>query len=89
MTNLFFLNKYKKNDNIYCIICRKYKEFKNPLILKFFEKALILSIICGKYGSEDEKLFKKEKSTKILNIVSLTEIYNYFQNMATFNYTGR
>ena len=42
---------------IYCIKCNNYREFKNPKIPYVFDKTLLLSIICGKYGSNDEKWF--------------------------------
>ena len=45
---------------IYCLICGKYKKFKNLKIYHTFEKTLVLSIICSKCESEDEKIFKEE-----------------------------
>ena len=41
---------------IYCIICNEYKKFKNPKISYIFEKTLVLFIICGKCGNEDNKI---------------------------------
>ena len=35
------------------------------------EKILVLSIICSKYGSKDEKMFKEEESMTILKILYL------------------
>ena len=46
---------------IYCVICCKYRRFKNPKILYIFEKILALSIICSKYKNENEKIFKEEE----------------------------
>ena len=60
---------------MYCVICRKYRKFKNPKILYFSEKALVLSIICSKCKNEDEKIFKEEESIEILKNLGL------FQNM--------
>ena len=41
---------------IYCIKCNKYTKFKVPKISYIFNKTLVISIICGKCGSNDEKL---------------------------------
>ena len=48
---------------LYCIICGKYRKFKNPKISSIFEKTLVLSIICSKCKNED----------------GLFKIYNYFK----------
>ena len=40
---------------IYCIICGKYKKFKNPKTSYIFEKILIIFIICSKRENGDEK----------------------------------
>ena len=66
---------------IYCIICEKYRKFKNPEIC-IFEKTLVLSIICIKFCSEDEKVFKEEQSIEILKILDLSKNVNYFKNMS-------
>ena len=55
-------------EKIYCVICGKYKKFKNSKISYIFEKTLVLSIICSKCESEDEKIFKEEQSMEILRI---------------------
>ena len=36
-----------------------------------FDKALILSIICDKCGSNDKTIFKKEQSIKIIKMFGL------------------
>ena len=46
------------------------------------DKALPLSSVCNKCGSEDEKIFKKEESIEILKIIVLIEIYNYFKDIS-------
>ena len=46
------------------------------------DKALPLSSICNKCGSEDENIFKKEESIEILKIIALIEIYNYFKDIS-------
>ena len=55
--------------NLYCVICDKYRKFEKPKISYLLEKTLVLSIICSQYKNEDEKLFKKEESMKMLNIL--------------------
>ena len=52
-----------------CVICEKYRKFEKPKISYLLEKTLVLSIICSKNKSEDEKLFKGEKSIEILKIL--------------------
>ena len=51
---------------IYCINCKKYKEFKNPIISYICYKTFLLSNICNKCGSEHEKI-------EILKILGLIE----------------
>ena len=55
-------SKKVKIKNIYCVICGKYR------VLYTFDKILVLSIICGKCGNEDQKIFKEEEATEILKI---------------------
>ena len=59
--------KKKKN----CLVCGKYRKSKNPKISWIFIKTLVLSIICGKCGSEGEKIFKEEESIEILKLLGL------------------
>ena len=58
---------------LYCVICGKYRKFKNPKISYIFEKILVPSIICSKCTNEDEKIFKEEESFEILKIHGLIE----------------
>ena len=75
-TNLFAPNDYEKNNKIilkhfqwlkrlrwkalYCVTCGKYRKFEKPKISYILEKTLVLSIICSKCKSEDDKIFKKK-----------------------------
>ena len=43
---------------IYCVICDKYRKFKNPKISYIFEKTLALSVICSKCHNENKKVLK-------------------------------
>ena len=49
--------RFSQNDNekIYFIKSNKYRKFKNATKPLIFDKTLILSIICDKCGSKDEK----------------------------------
>ena len=49
---------------IYCVICDKYRKFKNLKISYIFEKRLALSIICSKCENEDEKFLKNKKQLR-------------------------
>ena len=55
-------------EKIYCVICGKYKKFKNSKISYIFEKTFVLSIICSKCENEDEKVCKEEQSMEMLRI---------------------
>ena len=56
---------------LYCVICGKYRKFEKPKISYLLEKTLFLSIVCSKCKNEDEQLFTKKKSIKILQIRGL------------------
>ena len=56
---------------LYCVICGKYRKFKNPKISYIFEKALVLTIIYSKRKNEDGKTLKEEKSIEILKSLAL------------------
>ena len=49
---------------IYCIKWNQYRRFKSSKISYMFDKTLVLSIICDKFGSIDEKIFNEEESIK-------------------------
>ena len=85
--NLFFPNDYEKNDKnnakifsitkkmkkLNCIICGKCRKFEKPRISYIFEKILVLSIICSKCKTENEKIVKEEESIEILKILGSIE----------------
>ena len=63
----------------YCVVCGKHKEFKNPKISYILEKTLVLSIICSKCSSKDEKILEKEESVKILKLIGLINNIEEYQ----------
>ena len=68
-----------KMKKIYCVVCGIYKKINNPKISYIFVKTLVLSIICSKCGSKDEKIFKEEESIKILKIFGLINNIELYQ----------
>ena len=56
-----------------CIICGKYRIFKNPKISYILEKKIGLSNIYSKSRNEAGKVFKEEQSVGILKILVLIE----------------
>ena len=52
---------------------------KNPKIAYIFDKTLVISIICDKCGSNDEKIFKEEESIEILKIHGLIKNFRVYQ----------
>ena len=64
---------------IYCDVCNKYRNSKNPtLSYIFFKKTLVLSIVYGKCGHEYKKIFKEEEPDEISRILGLiTNIEGY------------
>ena len=51
----------------------------------FAVKSLVLFIIWSRCKNKNEKLFKEKQSFKILKIIGLIEIFNYFKNMVEEN----
>ena len=62
---------------MYCVVCGKYRKFKNPKVY-IFEKE-ILSIICSKCGSKEEKIFKEEQLIEIVNFLDLINNIEKYQ----------
>ena len=91
-TNLFSPSEYErmikqyfkilkvKIKNIYCIVCGKYKKFKNPKISYSLDKILVLSIICSKCSNENKKIFKEEESIEIIQVLDLIINIDEYQN---------
>ena len=68
-TKIFSITKKLKKSC--CVICGKYRKFKNPKISYIFEKTLALSIMFSNCKNEDEKYLKREESIEILKILGL------------------
>ena len=58
---MFSLTKMKK---LYCIICGKYRKFKNPKISYIFKKILVFPIICSKCKMKMKKLLQKKNQLR-------------------------
>ena len=61
--------------------CEKYKKFIKPKVSYICYKTVLLSSICNKCGSEDDKIFKEEVSLEILKILSLINDIEKYHNM--------
>ena len=59
-TKIFSITKKINMKKVYCAICGKYRKFKNIKILDISEITLVLSIICNKFGNDNEKTFEEE-----------------------------
>ena len=67
---------------IYCIVCGKYKKFKNPKISYIFDETWIVFIIFSKCVTETKKIFKEEESTETLRILdSINNLGEYQKNI--------
>ena len=51
-------------EQLSCLICDKYRKFEKPNISYLLEKTLVLSIICSKRKSKDEKYLKEKNQLK-------------------------
>ena len=49
---------------IYCVLCGKYRKFKNSFKVSYIIKATVLSIICSKCENEDEKYLNKKNQLR-------------------------
>ena len=84
-TKVFSIDsKTVKMTAIYFIVCGEYKKIKNPKISCIFEETLIFSVVWGKCGNIDEKIFKEEwiEILKTLGLIDYIEKcqkdkYNY------------
>ena len=54
--------------DIYCVICGKYRKFK---YLKYCTLLIKYQFISGKFGNEDQKIFKEEETIEILKFFHL------------------
>ena len=61
-------SKIKKIQQLYCVICGKYRTFEKPL-----RKNISFFIIFRRCKNEDAKLFKEEELVEILKILGLIE----------------
>ena len=72
-TKIFSITKTVKTKKICCVICSKYRKFRNPKISYIFVKILLLPVISNKCENEYEKIFKVRESIEILTILVLVK----------------
>ena len=80
-------SKKVKKKKIYCVVCAKYKKFKNPKTLQIFKKKNISSFYYLQYkcGSKEEEIFKEAESINISKILDLiNNIEKYQKNITEF-----
>ena len=58
---------------IYCTKCKKCIKFLNPKISYIFDKTLVLSIIYSKFGDNNYRIIKEEKSLKYSKAIGLVQ----------------
>ena len=63
------------------VLSAKCKEIKKPKISYICDKTLLLSNICNKCRSKDEKIFKEEESIEILKILRLITLKIWARNL--------
>ena len=63
----------KKMD---CTECNKFRKFEKPRLSYIFNETLVIYIICGKCGGNNDTVFKKEESTEILKVLGLVNNTN-------------
>lgn len=49
-----------------CVECNKYRKLKNLKNCQIFNEALVISSVCDKCVSNNDKLFEEEESTEKL-----------------------
>ena len=64
---------------VYCVVRGKYKKLKNSTKLYILQKTLVLSVICIKCGSKDEKIFTEEESIEMLEVLGLINNIEQYQ----------
>ena len=82
-------SKKIKKKKIYCVVCAKYKKFKNPKILQIFKKKKkkisFFYYLQYKCDGKEEKIFKEAESINISKILDLiNNIEKYQKNITEF-----
>ena len=58
-------------------MCNNYRKLNISRIFYIFNGTLVLSIICDKWGGNDDGIFQEEESIKILKFICLINNVNY------------
>ena len=65
---------------ILCIKSKKYKKIINPKLSYICYKTLLLSSVCNKCESEDEKIFVEQESIEMLKVLDLINNIEKYKN---------
>ena len=65
---------------ILCIKSKKYKKIINPKLSYICYKTLLLSSVCNKCKSEDEKIFVEQESIEMLKVLDLINNIEKYKN---------
>ena len=65
---------------IICIKSKKYKKIINPKLSYICYKTLLLSNVCNKCESEDEKIFVEQESVEMLKVLDLINNIEKYKN---------
>ena len=65
---------------ILCIKSKKYKKIINPKLSYICYKTLLLSSVCNKCESEDEKIFVEQESIEMLKVLDLINSIEKYKN---------
>ena len=57
----------KRNEETYCLACRKYTKSINPKIVRNRQNRLMIQSNCATYGSKKSRFIKEQKALGILN----------------------
>ena len=77
---MFSITKKVQMEKIYCVVCRKYRKFKN-LKYQTFSKNISSFYFCSKCKNEDKKYLKNKDQLRYEKYLIYLKIYNYFKIM--------
>ena len=81
----FSITKKVNMKKLYCVICGKYKKFRNPKISYVFVKHQYFLLFAGSARIKMKKYLKKQDQLRFKKFLVSLKIYNYFKNMVEEN----